>query len=285
LLFSALRAPPFFGASWVFLARLLAVTLLTAPSLVRADVSAQIPPGYLLDQVIRLTDEQDGLDGRIELLEDERLTDEVMALVLATFACWSERSSMKGDALAFCESADDTPLRPATVRLVSARGDVLDSRSFERDTAVLGVRSLYGARAPAFSVTVDFTAGMGSYNGPITWFFDLHERKLRWLQARDSEDGELHEMALMSSLKTRWELAPAEGGASLDVVSIACRPDFERKEPDGSVRFLEHRTRYHFDGKAWTRYRRSRPGYWENDSYYAFPKLREFPGPGSRGGR
>jgi len=226
-------------------------------------------PGYRIFQTISLTIETDGMNGTLQLLQDERITDEL-------------RDNMHGsddgmycyeDALgAFCESIRTTPLKPTLVRLVDGVGRVVDSRTFKRELGSMEVRKLYGRRPRAFSVTVDFGIGWGSYAGDITYFFDLKGGRLRWLTARGRTGGVQIEVTAMTSLKTSWQLVRSGGGGGQDILEIACRPKFSPGRADEDVAFELIFRRFHFHGGGWIISERRTPGFWEDD--------KEFPGPG-----
>ena len=134
---------------------------------------------------------------------------------------------------------------------------------------------MLGSEKPSYLVTRDLSVGMGSYNGPATFFYDIIGGKLKPIEYLDRETRKRKQITLMRSLKTNWKLVESKDGGSQDILHAACRPDFESKSKD-EVEFLVSYDRFHFDGKQWVRYRRVEKGYWEVDGT-DFPPLSKFP--------
>src|SRR5262245_10214045 len=91
-------------------------------------------PGYALRAAMTLTLRRDGIDGRLELLEDDRIGHATRAaLVNDPIACDEDPPV---DALcALCAAIRHEPLRPAMLRLVDARGRERSARDLERPLA------------------------------------------------------------------------------------------------------------------------------------------------------
>jgi hypothetical protein len=232
----------------------------------KAPASAATPQGYRVFQSIPLQRVSDGLDGALELLQDQRISEdfrERMKGMDRTSYCYDKNLASP------CESIRPTPLKPTLVRLVDAQNRVIDSRLFERELGSLRAIALYGPSPRAFAVTIDFSAGFGSYNGEITFFADVQAERLRWLKAQRPAGGGETDVTVMTSLKTAWKLVKAKNGAGMDILKIACRPDFAT-ENDFELIY----TRFAFDGKRWIRHARTKRGFWEQGS---FPALEEFP--------
>jgi hypothetical protein len=223
--------------------------------------------GYRTNATIHLSNGLDGFDGRLELLEDDRLTPELDKLL------W-----MSGGPEMALDSKDpryvaltSAPLRPALINLVDAHSNKVASRKLEREGAHIKTVSLIPGHRVVF-VTTDLSAGFGSYSGPFTQLIDVSRGRLDVLEARNSQSGKLEPIALADTLKTAWKLVaigPTPGG-STDILEFACRP-----KQDASVFYLIY-TRYHWNGKEWIEFRRQTKGFWEADQ--AFPSPAEFPG-------
>jgi hypothetical protein len=227
---------------------------------------AAAPQGYRVFQSIPLQRASDGLDGALELFQDERISEDMRAKMRGfahVMYCYNDTLA------ALCESMRTRPLKPTLVRLVDAQNRVLDSRLFERELGSEQAIPLYGRSPRAFTVAIDFSAGFGSYSGEITFFADVQAGRLRWLKAQETGSGQEAEMTLMSSLKTAWKLVPARNRAGMDILKIACRPNFAT-ENDFELIY----TRFAFNGKRWIRHERTKWGFWEQGSFLA---LEEFP--------
>jgi hypothetical protein len=163
-------------------------------------------------------------------------------------------------------------VQPAILRLVDATGQELNSLTLERPMAkVLKVQLVRGA-PPTYQVTVDLDAGFGSYSGPLTQFAEVRDGKLAWVMvAQDS--GEPRALAVMSSLKTAWKFVGAPG--QRQILSVACRPDFDNSPPDGPMTFNISFRRFAYEDSRWRMHVRTVPGCWENDE--PFPPRTSFP--------
>ncbi|HEY1266316.1 MAG TPA: hypothetical protein VGH16_03605 [Candidatus Binatia bacterium] len=253
----------FFGHARVVIVATAAVCIISFG--LEAPASAAVPQGYRIYQSIPLRRAVDGVNGALELVQDERITENLRAKMHGSdrvMYCYDDTLAV------LCESIRRVPLKPTLVRLVNAADQVVDSREFERELGTMQPFKLYGESPRAFAVTIDFSAGFGSYNGEITFFGDIRAGRLRWLKAQRSGGGD-EEMTVMTSLKTAWKLVKAGNGAGMDILKIACRPNFA-SENDFDLTY----TRFAFDGKRWIRYERTKPGFWEQGS---FPALEEFP--------
>lgn len=125
-----------------------------------------------------------------------------------------------------------------------------------------------------FSVTIDSSAGFGSYSGDATYFFDLQKQRFHWLTFRNPTTGKDAEIQVLQSLKSSWTLSPAPNLQGLDILQIACRPKIESlAQPTLDFELIF--TRFTFDGSRWARYERKKPGYWEQGD--DFPSRDEFP--------
>jgi hypothetical protein len=244
--------------------------LLACPTLA-ADGAA--PAGYRVHQSIDLDRGRDGAAGRIELIQDERLTEarreEMEGGDFGTY-CGDDTSDP------FCNSLRRVPPRPAVVRWIGPEGRVRDSRVLERELAWMERRDLEPDGALSFSVTVDRSIGMGSYAGPVTTFFHIRRGRIHEIAARDVDSGEYVPLRVLHSLKTDWRLYHRYEDAIPDILEFACRP--ERDVPgttDEPVRFELVYRRFDFDGRRWVRRERREPGFWEHDT--EFPPRERFP--------
>jgi hypothetical protein len=121
-------------------------------------------------------------------------------------------------------------------------------------------------------VTVDYSAGFGSYSGPVTLPLEVEEGHLKWLMATKKGTNQREQIRLMNSLKTVWKFSDSIRGQRRDIFSAACRPDFKfGNEPKFTVTY----TRYFFKGVEWIYTARVVPGFEEFDD--GFPKRSLFP--------
>jgi hypothetical protein len=218
-------------------------------------------PEYQVAAVIQAPDARPPFRGRLEVLWDSRIDGK-------RARCFD----------AICDPSDiaefrEKPLLNGAVRLVTEDGRVLDQRVFERPQVSVNEHMLYGDRRRSYEITVDYSTGMGSYNGPISWFVDGRDGKLQWLTYRDP-DGDRYEITVMSSLKTMWRFSRARHGAGKDLLLASCRPNWE-SVPRGDD-FVVRLVRFHQTRRGWTVSTKVFPGYFDVGDG-PFPDARDFP--------
>lgn len=146
----------------------------------------------------------------------------------------------------------------------------IETHELERPIARINTVNLIGGRPKSFSLTVDYSAGFGSYAGPGTKFFDVAAGKIKWVQAKDEKTNKVEKIHVAQTLKTEWKLFPH--GKNQDILEILCRPAFKSKSDDT---FEVTYKRYRYNGHDWIHYSRSEDGFWENEG--DFPKESLFP--------
>ena len=208
---------------------------------------------YAVRKSISLTQTINGAAGQLELVTDTRV-----------------KPGMS--------DAETVDFLPARLRLVTPSGVVAWEKKLERSRAELTTAPpLYGTKnaRPTYLLTVDYSADMGSYNGPITFLVEVVDGKPRYASVQNKP------IALMRSLKTDWKFWPEKSkpGRSTDILEVACRPNSAAKLSDENTDndFVVIFRRFHFDGRGWTKREKSRVGFWEDDG--KFPALSRFPAP------
>jgi len=261
--------------SWVFASVALVVATWFVLLMVQ-DAAAGARPQHTVRAAVALVKAVNGLDDRLELLEDARIRPEFRSLL------WGSDEAMYcyqggGDALRpFCASLTVAPLRRALVRVVTRAGREVVAQELERELGELTTVRLYGDTRPTYAVTVDLSVGFGSYAGPLTRLAEIRDSRLVWLRAVDQRTQEVTEIQLIATLKTAWQFAPHADGSGQDIWLVSCRPVLsEKAATEAESPFTITFVRYSFDGKAWRRSARSEPGFWENGS--PFPSPAAFP--------
>ena len=145
------------------------------------------------------------------------------------------------------------------------------THKLERPVAEIKTVKLVGGKPDSFRLMVDYSAGWGSYAGPITMFIDVAGGKIKWIRAKDSSTGKSEKISVMRSLKTSWELSKSR--QNQDILELACRPTFK----GGDNPFVLIYTRYRFNGLEWIRYSRSEKGYLDFEADTDFPGDNLFP--------
>jgi len=217
---------------------------------------------------LTLTTAQDGFDGRLELLEDARLTPDLQKVLWGSGGV--EMALDAGDPR--YTMLTSTPLRNAVLRLRDAHGKMVAETGLRRELARMRFERLHAGQRTIL-VTTDLSAGFGSYSGPLTELFEVTGGGLKPVLARNAESELSEPIRLASTLKSAWKLTEAAGGrgGQKDILEIVCRPDLDERE----TKFFVTYSRYHWDGKGWIVLRRKVRGFWDGDQ--AFPMEKRFP--------
>jgi hypothetical protein len=203
-----------------------------------------------------------GVQGELQILRDVRLTPSVMEEL------WGAGDlEVDNPRWAFLKR---NPLRKARVRILKSDGAQLQAEELERPLARLERTRLYGENGDTYLLTVDYSAGWGSYSGPATFLLEVKSGRLSWLETTDGRTGKNERISLADTLKSAWKIVPASRGPGKDIVQVLCRPNFEL---DGQFKLTY--IRYTYDGKKWSKHVKETDGFWESDE--GFPEIRLFP--------
>jgi hypothetical protein len=209
---------------------------------------------------VALVPEANGSHGRLQLLQDKRLTPALRDYIAGGGYC-DERPAAHP---AFCESVDREPLHPAIVRLLDATGQEIAARPMRRELAFLKTVYLYGTPKPTYLVAVDLRAGAGGWAPVCTYLAEVEHGKLQWLSSILASDGTRFEITLCDSFHAMWRIVPSRRGRGKDIV-------FVNAGVDGTLGL----GRYVWEGKSGRLAISRSAGSW--DTEHAFPGLRQFP--------
>ena len=165
---------------------------------------------------------------------------------------------------------DGTEPRPALLRWLTADGSVQSTLDLEHPLARLTRRNSVPDEPPR--VTIDLSAGLGSYSGPVTRWVVQQDGLIRWAKTIDDQGREV-QVSVMESLKTAWKRQRRKDG-HLDIFEAACRPQFKQDE-QGNELFSVTYKHYRFDQGTWSYSSRTESGFWEMDG--DFPSESAFP--------
>lgn len=237
-----------------------ALLLVLLPTLVCASPAAP-PLGYVQHQMLGFEETLGPEKGSLRLLWDEGLEQAFQA----------RNGDARGLAYEYPDPESGAEAKPALLQVLDAAGAVQQTFTLEKPVASLKRSELEGP-GPVFEVEVDYSAGFGSYNGPITFFLAFDGKKAAWLMARDAETGEQVKMEAMSSLKTAWDIID-----SRTLLKAACRPDLAAGQAaEEGQAFLVHYYRYSLTKAGWTRFHRQKAGFMEFEDA-GLPPRSEFP--------
>jgi hypothetical protein len=219
-----------------------------------------------------LTTPKDGLNGYLQLLEDERLTPELHKKLWASGG--PEIALDHNDPL--YKRLTTPPLKRAVLRLINESGTVIGQITLQRELGLLQGAALHAGHRTLL-VTTDLTHGYGSYSGPLTQILDLSQGGLQFATARNAVTGKPAPIYLARNLKTEWRVSgdSPRPGAPIDFLEVACRPSPNAPLDPAPGDFAIIRTRYHWTGTEWIFARRRAPGFWEAD--HPFPPMENFP--------
>jgi len=255
--------------------RVVLVGLLAATADGRADVEH---PGYVVHATVPLSKQVDGVDGRLELLEDARFTPEVRARFWGNMDDAMYCAARNDTNQTFCASAEREPLRRALLRLVGDGDRELAVETQERDLGELRVERLHGEHArPSYAVTIDYSVGMGTYNGPLTRLAEIRDGRLLWLRSVDAQGKHPEVLRLPSTGRSAWKIVQGGKAGTRDILLVASQPDLENAASGvAELPFVQTLTRFSFDGTRWRRHQRRSPGYWDSIDE-PFPERARFP--------
>ena len=227
---------------------------------------AQSPPQYKTTARLPLSRASSGIDGYLELLQDVRLTPKLTGFLWGT-------GDINIDDDSKLAAFKSKPPHNGAIQLVDRTGKVLEVKNLERPLARFRSAQLYGDAKLTYLLTVDYSAGFGSYSGPITSLVEVKNGHLRWLQSTEPGTGKTGEISLMESLKTTWRLVAAPRGKGKQILLAQCRPDLSsvKDDPDFTTQY----TRFNFDGSKWLAKARTVKGFSEFDQ--GFPERKNFP--------
>lgn len=233
-------------------------------------------PRYAIVSQISLSKKANQVDGKFQIMEDARLTPRLRTKLWGT----GGNDIDEDPALS---AFKQKPLYNAQLRILASDGTIAEAFPLERPLAKLGIARLYGDSRPTYLVTVDYSAGFGSYSGPITMPVEVHDGHLQWLEAKDKATGKKEKIEVMQSLKTIWKITGFSSSGKKEILEAKCRPNlthpvFASKDPDihtSDDDFILVYTRYYYDGTQWMRAERRRAGFSEFEE--GFPSRKLFP--------
>lgn len=213
-----------------------------------------------------LSHRSNGIDGYLELRQDVRLTPKLSGIM------WGTGDVNINDDPELATFKGEAP-RNAVIQVVDQAGKVLELKKLERPLAKVRTVQLYGDSRLTYLLTVDYSAGFGSYSGPITTLVEVKSGQLWWVESTEARTGRTGEISLMESLKTTWKFVDAPGGKGKQILLAQCRPDWSSVKDDQN--FTTTYVRFYFDGIKWLAKERTVKGISEFDQ--GFPSRKYFP--------
>lgn len=204
--------------------------------------------GYKVYQALALSSFSNDVDGWALMLIDERLHGLEGGMLKDPY---SELITLH---LEFDPEAPRHPqgqVKQALLLVVDERARILYSEQLGRESARLDRIYLYqDRRRPSFIVTRDYSIGMGSYNGPISYLLEISAEGIRYI----------FPYGLMTSLKTAW--AVIDRRPTAEVIYKKCRPNF-RVAPQSELDFEVVWEHFYLEDDVWKMESHREPGFWE----------------------
>jgi len=250
-----------------------ATAMLVGPSALHSQ-----PIGYAMRVAFPLSRGPDRMLGRLELLEDSRIRPAMRSAIAESYGMDPCAAPVAPEIRPLCESTPHVPLRPALLRLLDESGHEVATRQAERPLAELTSTRLHATARRTFLFTVDLSAGIGSYSGPLTRLAEPDGHSFGWVMVSADSGGASDTLTLISTLKSGWRAVPRADGRGQDVLQVLCRPDLSSADSvSPAARFHLTFERFTFDGRRWERRQRQEPGCWEADDSTTFPERGRFP--------
>jgi len=153
---------------------------------------------------------------------------------------------------------------PAQIRVVDGNGAVIKLKTLERPEAKLSWSKLDGP-GPVLELTVDYTTGFGTYNGPITFFLLLGKGPLEFLKVPDGHGVLPKELRLMDNgYRALWKVK--------DLHTILAAFASVDSSGEGGELSL---SRFSLEDGVWVAHRRKGPG--QSDFESSVPKDSDYP--------
>ena len=217
---------------------------------------------YEITQEFGLSQEENGMNGKIELLMDVRLTPSVREQ-LWDKGDWSFVLSSESELF---KDFSTFPPRNAKLIIRDETGKVVAERALERPLASLEECGPNRGGKGGYLLTVDFSIGSGSYNGPGTTLLQVLNRTFLYAEAINVATRKRKVIRLTKSLKSDWRIETRS--ERTEILSLS-------SHPANNDNFVSDYVRYSFDGTQWLEYRQQKAGLWESDQ--PFPPRSAFP--------
>jgi hypothetical protein len=137
----------------------------------------------------------------------------------------------------------------AIILIIDASLNVIYLEQLGREAARIDVVYLYENKTkPTYVITRDYSVGMGSYNGPISYFFEITDKMVTYL---------FDKRGFMTSLKLAWCLADNRNKKEIY---------HQRTSMNEFEEFDITYERFYFNNNEWLTQKFVENGFWENEN-------------------
>ncbi len=197
--------------------------------------------GYNLSQVLQLNKISNGIEGYLLVLMDSKRKSFIGGI---KYDGYTLASIPYFEYKAPCWDCNQSFLL-----ILDSQYRVLYHQYLGREAARIDRVFLYkNGMYPTYILTTDYSAEMGSYNGPISRFFEVDEKGFKFILNGDS---------LMSSLKSQWVIEHRKERNR--ILYKTCRPDWR-----GNEQFFVSKLKvYECNGLEWVMKESQKDQFWE----------------------
>ena len=114
------------------------------------------------------------------------------------------------------------PVRNGQLLLQTADGTVIGRTMLDRPFASIEPAPLHGMPVPTFLFMVNYSVGMGGFNGPVSVLLAPVTQGLTPLQATPERGGRSETIGLASTLHASWKIVPARTGGTEEILEATC---------------------------------------------------------------
>lgn len=215
---------------------------------------------HMIYQSLSLSNFANGIDGTLLILIDKRIAGIKGTIKKDAYKEYQELEIKVDDNN---QNLDKNNLHEAYLLMVNEDLKIVYSEKLGRENARIDRIFPYKDKSkPVYVLTRDYSIDIGSYNGPMSYFFEVKNNSLQYLFA-DS---------LMLSLKSKWYIVEKNGMA--EILYKTCRPAFDNKSEETS--FVIKYAKYFQKNGSWKKIVSEKEGFWEDDEHNAEEDIAEF---------
>lgn len=203
---------------------------------------------YIKKDIFILNEKENGIKGKILLLEDKALPQGVPNSELNL-----EESQIE--------------YKPAILKLIDTNNKTLFSYKLKYPIANLEEKKIN--KRTYYYLNTDQYIGMGSYSGEETLLFQVSKGKLLIQEYYDEELNSFKPVWLYKSLNRSWKTVEMKN--KIMFLQVLCSPNLDDEIGTSIITYIN----YIYENGKWNKYTKKEKGFWEAD--YPFPDLANFP--------
>lgn len=212
--------------------------------------------GYNLYQSLKLNKFSNGINGALLILLDKRVKGIMGEL---KFDGYKDIITPHFESNFGEQDIDFDKLKQALLLVVDERLKILYYEYLGRESARIDRVFIYpNKNRTTYILTRDYSIGMGSYAGPISYFLEVNEHGIQYI---------LNKKGFTVTLKSMWLIK--QFGTDSEILYKRCRPDSVNSYT-GDVVFLVYYDKYFLKNGTWQSKHHQKMDFWENEDLAAF---------------